>query len=241
MIFLFLTKVALAVELENIHFSIENNKILNFKQNLEKKETSSKKIVSKTKPSQYYIYQVAPGDSIWKIAKRFGVSVEFLKEVNNLLEGSVIYVGQKIIIPTIRRITLSGFPIFYAASRPKEYVNAFDKINEELIVPVSGHNWGVAHYYNAVDIAAPCGQDIYASHSGKIKYTGYSSSYGYYIIIESEKGFSSLYGHLSKILVKNNSYVNQGDLIGKVGKTGITTGCHLHFELRGIENPLIKE
>ena len=74
--------------------------------------------------------------------------------------------------------------------------------------------------------------NVYASGVGKVITSTYSSSYGYYIVIDHGGGVATLYAHLSKLSVKKNQQVKAGDLIGVSGNTGWSTGAHLHFELR---------
>lgn len=84
-----------------------------------------------------------------------------------------------------------------------------------------------------IDLAASPGTNIYASHEGIVIYTGREfRGFGKLIIIESRSEWSSLYAHLNKILVKEGQKVRQGQLIGKMGRTGRATGVHLHFEIR---------
>ena len=74
--------------------------------------------------------------------------------------------------------------------------------------------------------------NIYASGVGKVITSTYSSSYGYYVIIDHGGGVATLYAHLSQLSVKKNEQVKAGQLIGVSGNTGWSTGPHLHFELR---------
>ncbi len=84
-----------------------------------------------------------------------------------------------------------------------------------------------------VDFAAPTGRAIYASADGKIIYRGRKGGYGNTIEIRHKSGYKTLYGHLSKFKggLRNGSYVKQGQLIGYVGSTGLSSGPHLHFGL----------
>ena len=91
---------------------------------------------------------------------------------------------------------------------------------------------GKLSFHNGIDIAAPVGTDVFASASGKVQETGYDSVLGNYIVIEHSGGFYSIYGHLSKTLVLLNTDIRTGNVIGKVGNTGYSTGPHLHFEIR---------
>jgi murein DD-endopeptidase MepM/ murein hydrolase activator NlpD len=73
------------------------------------------------------------------------------------------------------------------------------------------------------------------------KSSGYSGGYGKYIVIEHPNGTQTLYGHLSQVLVNVGDSVSKGDNIAKSGNTGRSTGPHLHFEVRGGDNPWTHE
>ena len=86
--------------------------------------------------------------------------------------------------------------------------------------------------HDGLDLAAPEGTPVYAAQSGTVTETGNDSIYGNYIIVRHEGNWASLYGHLSKIEISLRSTIQTGQLIGRVGSTGQSTGPHLHFELR---------
>ncbi len=85
--------------------------------------------------------------------------------------------------------------------------------------------------HKGMDYAAPYGTNILAAKSGTVVYAGYKSGYGYHVIINHGNGMRTLYGHASKLLVKQGEEVTQGQIIAKVGSTGWSTGNHLHFEV----------
>jgi murein DD-endopeptidase MepM/ murein hydrolase activator NlpD len=66
---------------------------------------------------------------------------------------------------------------------------------------------------------------------GRVAMTGYNSNYGKYIILTHPEGFQSLYGHLASFNVGKGERVEQGQVIGKMGNTGYSTGTHLHFSI----------
>lgn len=86
-------------------------------------------------------------------------------------------------------------------------------------------------FHGGVDMACPKGTDIHVPADGVIVKSGWNGGYGNYIKVKHGNGFETVYGHLSKISVKNGQKVKQGDVIGKVGSTGRSTGSHLHYEI----------
>lgn len=95
--------------------------------------------------------------------------------------------------------------------------------------------------HNGIDIGGPNGCNIVASKAGTVIVSEYSSSYGNYIIVNHGGGYTTTYAHLSSRLVSVGASVSQGQVIGKEGSTGWSTGPHLHFEVsvNGVRyNPL---
>lgn len=89
-----------------------------------------------------------------------------------------------------------------------------------------------ATMHAGVDIPGPVGTPIYATADGIIAHAGRQGGYGNMIEVNHGKGIATRYGHLSKVLVADNSRVTRGQLIGLMGSTGRSTGPHLHYEVR---------
>lgn len=87
-------------------------------------------------------------------------------------------------------------------------------------------------YHSGIDLAVPLGTSVLAADSGVVMTSGWINGYGYTVIIDHGAGFSSLYGHNSKLLVKKGDHVIKGQVIAKAGSTGYSTGPHVHFEIR---------
>ena len=92
---------------------------------------------------------------------------------------------------------------------------------------------GASNFHGGIDIGGlGYGADVLASKSGTVTTSALSSSYGNYIIINHGDGTTTLYAHMQQRLVSKGATVKQGQVIGKVGSTGISTGPHIHFEIR---------
>ena len=98
-------------------------------------------------------------------------------------------------------------------------------------VPPTG---GVSPFHRGTDIGASCNSPIYAAHTGTVSYAGWYGTYGNFILIQHEGGVSTGYAHIVNggILVHSGQTVGVGHQIARVGSTGASTGCHLHFEVR---------
>jgi len=93
---------------------------------------------------------------------------------------------------------------------------------------------GYTKMHTGVDWAGPMGTPVYAAGNGVIEKEGWESGYGKFILIRHNNGYETAYGHLSAYArgVDENTHVRQGQLIGFMGSTGLSTGSHLHFEIR---------
>ena len=92
---------------------------------------------------------------------------------------------------------------------------------------------GSAAMHSGIDLAGPVGTPIYATADGVVSEAGWNSGgYGNLIKIDHGRGIETRYAHLSKVNVRAGEKVKRGDLIGKMGSTGRSTGSHLHYEVR---------
>lgn len=87
-------------------------------------------------------------------------------------------------------------------------------------------------YHSGMDIASQYGDSVWASDGGTVCIANWNGGYGNCVMIDHGNGYYTLYGHLSSIIVSVNQTVSAGQVIGYVGSTGMSTGPHLHFEIR---------
>jgi murein DD-endopeptidase MepM/ murein hydrolase activator NlpD len=91
---------------------------------------------------------------------------------------------------------------------------------------------GNAAMHAGIDMAGPIGEPIYAAADGVVHSAGWGGAYGNKIDIGHGRGIATRYGHLSRILVRAGDRVKKGEMIGRMGSTGRSTGSHLHYEVR---------
>ena len=107
----------------------------------------------------------------------------------------------------------------------------------------SGYGWrvdpiyGSSKFHEGLDFAASKGTDVFATGNGVVKFAGREKGYGNCIDIDHGYNYLTRYAHLSEILIRPGEEVKRGQLIGKVGSTGKSTGPHLHYEVRYKDTP----
>lgn len=185
-------------------------------------------------------------ETLKSIVLKYKADFDEVADYNNLTATSVLAVGDVIIVPDAEIVPVITKPKLpaNAAKNPTAALHGASGPSYPgyYIKPIKGgtRSQGL-HGYNAVDLASPVGTPIYASAAGTVIIssfnTGWNHGYGNYIVISHPNGSQTLYAHMSANLAKVGDQVEQGQLIGKIGMTGKTTGPHVHFEIRGAKNP----
>ncbi|MDE6310437.1 MAG: M23 family metallopeptidase [Muribaculaceae bacterium] len=119
------------------------------------------------------------------------------------------------------------------------HIPAIPPISEKYLRTVaSGYGtridpvYGTTRFHEGLDFSAPPGTPVYATGDGTITTAGWESAYGNMVEINHGYNYTTRYAHLSEIDVRPGQTIHRGDLIGKVGNTGKSTGPHLHYEVR---------
>lgn len=169
------------------------------------------------------MHTIKSGENLWEVARQYKVSIDDIIGANGIEDAGRLKVGQELFVP---------------GGTPTKDLNYYrSKAGPEFIWPVRGRisskygqRWGRMHH--GIDIAVVTGTRVKASASGRVSFAGYSTSYGYLVILKHDNGYETRYAHNSKLLVKTGQRVNQGQVVALSGNTGRSTGPHLHFEIR---------
>jgi murein DD-endopeptidase MepM/ murein hydrolase activator NlpD len=104
----------------------------------------------------------------------------------------------------------------------------------ERLDPVNGKT----AFHTGIDFRSKPGDDIYATADGVVSKAFYNGSYGNYVLIDHDNGYSSAFSHMKKFVVRPGQKIHRGQLIGFVGNSGRSTGPHLHYEVTLDEKPI---
>jgi murein DD-endopeptidase MepM/ murein hydrolase activator NlpD len=179
-------------------------------------------------------HRIASGESLSVIAKKYNTTVGSIVAHNNL-KSTVVIAGKTLKVPTSKD--------FKVTSKTATLNNGSWRRPTRGQIS-SPYGWRIhpiqkkRSFHAGVDIAAPKGTPILASKRGKVIYAGRRAGYGNLIIVSHPDGYSTRYAHCSSIVAKKGQQVKAGQLIGRVGATGMATGNHLHFEIRKNGNTL---
>lgn len=181
----------------------------------------------KVPSSDGLVHTVQKGETLAGLSVKYSVTVEDILDVNEL-ESEVLSVGDELFIPGAKldSVTLQR-AMGELFTKP---IRASWRLTSRFGVRPDPFT-GVKSRHSGIDMACPTGTAIYSALSGKVSFTGYSSIYGNYVIINHYDGYQTLYGHMSRITCKKGQSVTQDSKIGLVGNTGYSTGPHLHFSV----------
>lgn len=184
-------------------------------------------------------HKVVKNETLLSIAKKYKADVGRIIEFNKIGDEGVINIGDFLIVPD------GKMPVptrAYVASI-QTYAGQLRRLDDYFIFPTTGRITQGLHPHNAVDIANSSMPPIYAAAGGVVTIAdalGWNGGYGQYVRIRHPNGVETLYAHMAEIYVSQGQFVSQGQVIGKMGRTGRVTGIHLHWEVRGAANPLAR-
>ena len=210
-------------------------------------------------PPSVRLYRVAPGDTLSAIARRYHVTVSSLVAVNSLGGSTTrLKVGSRLSIPDATASEAERQQLPGAVTSPKptprtsrlhravrvvrmpgNFVLAIPELDEMpgFLWPVEGSvssTFGRRRngWHSGLDIVAPAGVAIVAAAPGLVVASGEEVRYGRVVKVLHEHGFSTVYAHNEQNLVELGDWVDAGQTIALLGRTGHATAEHLHFEIR---------
>ncbi len=179
-------------------------------------------------------HKIRKGENLWDISQEYGVNYKKVVMYNPTINPKRMLPGDEIFIPGAKTS-------FLPPNRTP---------SSSMILPIanaklgSGFGWrkhpigGSVRFHHGIDLPAPEGTPIRAALEGVVIYADWrGKSMGLVVVIKHDDGLETVYAHCRKIHVRTGQRVDQGHLIAEVGRTGYTTGSHLHFEvLRNKQN-----
>ncbi len=191
-------------------------------------------------------HKVRSGESIQRIALIYGVDLQKLAEYNNILDPSDIQPGIRLYIPPRKKRTAfkklpfdedEQFSVSKNDRRTARYSNRIRTYRGRFIWPIDGNvtsPFGMrdGRRHDGIDIAARSGTPIKAAAGGRVVFSGAMRGYGKLILLRHKDSMFTAYSHNSVNKVRKGQMVKQGQIIGKVGRTGRASGPHVHFEIR---------
>ncbi len=164
---------------------------------------------------------VKRGDTIASLCKKYEVELADVVNANPGINVEALQIGQRIFVPgtgALEQLFRMAWPVYGRISGRYGY----------RVHPVYRRRM----MHTGLDIAAPHGTPIKSALAGRVKFSGWKGGYGRTVIVEHPNGYETLYGHCTKLLVSKGETVKRGETIAKVGSTGVSTGPHVHFEVR---------
>jgi murein DD-endopeptidase MepM/ murein hydrolase activator NlpD len=197
-------------------------------------------------------HTVSAGENISYIANKYDVSASEILEVNNISNVDTLKIGQKLLIPGASKISTTSTTNIYNTNSRSSGIDVIKDLikprpattnSDNMLWPTVGHR--ITQYYSwrhtGLDIANKIGTPLYASEAGTVEYAGWSTGYGYNVLVNHGGGKKTRYAHASKLYVKRGEIVEKGETLAAMGSTGWSTGPHIHFEviIDGVKlNPL---
>lgn len=180
------------------------------------------------------IYIVKKNENIFFIAKLFNLSVKTIEKANNrnilkklfapLKEGNILFIPKaRPILLTDKMKKMYDFRTVLQSPLGGAYTSSFGTRMHPVLKK--------RKFHYGLDIRARVGQPISAANSGVVVAAGWVNGYGKYVKIKHYNGYATSYGHLSRIFVRRGQKVKQGQIVGKAGNTGRSTGPHLDFRV----------
>ena len=185
-------------------------------------------LASSTAAPRLASHVVQPGETIYRIARAYGLSPSVLMAANGLSDPRQLQVGQSLFIPLNHQsMTGTGYSAWRVPRAERQFAWP---VTAGLVSSPFGIRKGVMH--DGIDIVAGAGTAVHAADDGTVVFAGRLRGYGNAVILQHSDGYVTVYGHNQRNLVRFGAQVARGQVIAELGATGRATGPNLHFEVR---------
>jgi hypothetical protein len=180
------------------------------------------------------LHPVEKGDTFRTVAELYGADEKALRDANPTPWWSPLRTGDLLFVPDAKPLRMSDQWKDYFSKRGRfgvpfaEWGKGWTSRYGLRTDPITGEQ----RMHRGMDFKARYGAEVFASAGGRVTFAGVSGGYGNLVILAHGSGYTSYYGHLSRIEVRVGQKVRRGQRIGRVGTSGRVTGPHLHFEIR---------
>jgi murein DD-endopeptidase MepM/ murein hydrolase activator NlpD len=193
-------------------------------------------------------HRVAPGETLYRIARAYGVTVEELMVANHIDDPRELRVGEELAVPGATQKKQVD-PRDSPEPEPRRAIGAGGAEQRQAKAVQVGRKDGVLRwplrgvlyarfgmrgkeFHDGIDLAAPAGTPVKTAAPGTVLFAGEQMGYGLIVIVEHDGELITLYAHNRDLRVKTGQKVREGQVVSTVGDSGRTTGPHLHFEVR---------
>lgn len=182
---------------------------------------------------------VQAGQTLWRIARAYGTTVELLAEANAIPDPERLEVGQAIFIPgALGAVDVPPYPApvpdapvaAFPPNRPAGSDGYVWPVSGAVIAPFGQHRRRNVH--RGIDIRGGRGDRVLAARAGRVVFAGQQRGYGRVVVLDHGDGEQTVYAHNSKNLVAAGDVVERGAEVALVGRSGNATTEHVHFEVR---------
>jgi len=181
-------------------------------------------------PRTGFLHLIQAGETLTDLATAYGVAVDDLVEVNALIDPARILAGDWLIVPA------SPEDVAVNATLALESSVSFQWPLRGEVKSTFGYRehpvLGTFHHHNGIDIDVPTGTPVAAAAAGRVLRVAEEEGLGLVLYLRHARDFFTVYGHLDSTAVSEGEAVAAGQTIASSGNSGISTGPHLHFEIR---------
>ena len=193
------------------------------------------------------VHVLRPGENLYRLSRYYGVSAERIRSANGIRDVTDIRVGERLVIPGSTRVpptaSLAVAPDSGSRAAGPTSGSARGETGLDFGWPVTGRlsskfGWRGGRRHDGIDIPAKKGTAIRAAEAGRVIHSGRGlGDYGSVVILKHAGRYSTVYAHNKRNRVSEGDFVEKGQVIAEVGKTGNASGSHVHFEVRRDRRP----